>query len=205
MSRTYKGSNNDVILEAVRSCDLLDGATHTWLIEKTGISHGNMTKSLCYLANEVKLIYSWKHGKWIRYFATQEAREAAMPALEAFKEKLREIKLARAREHYARLKPEQLKKIHERRRLNHLKKMAARPPKVVKEKPAKVKAKAAKLPKPAKPVKPAADAPVRVARPVAGGPARMPGEPVITSDTRITIAPPPPERVYRTSTYAVMP
>lgn len=34
-----------------------------------------------------------------------------------------------------------------------------------------------------------------------GGPARMPGEPVITERTKVTIAPPPPQRLLRTNTY----
>ena len=33
------------------------------------------------------------------------------------------------------------------------------------------------------------------------GPAYLPGEPVITARTKYTIAPPPPARLYRTSTY----
>jgi hypothetical protein len=44
-----------------------------------------------------------------------------------------------------------------------------------------------------------------VNKPQAGGPARQPGEPIITASTRITIAPPPPDRLYRTNTFSVLP
>lgn len=38
-------------------------------------------------------------------------------------------------------------------------------------------------------------------KPQAGGPARLAGEPVITADTKFTIAPPPPAVLYRSNTF----
>jgi len=38
-------------------------------------------------------------------------------------------------------------------------------------------------------------------KPLPGGPARLPGEPVITKHTKITIAPPPPAVLYHSNTH----
>jgi len=37
---------------------------------------------------------------------------------------------------------------------------------------------------------------------ITGGPARLPGEPIITKDTKITIAAPPPAVLYRSNTHS---
>jgi len=39
-------------------------------------------------------------------------------------------------------------------------------------------------------------------RPLPGGPARLPGEPIITAQTKITIAPPPPAVLMRSNTFS---
>jgi hypothetical protein len=202
MKGTYNGSNNDRIRAAVRACDLPGGATHTWIAEQTGIPSKRVTHALCYLSNIKKLVVAWKHGKWMRYFPTQEALEAAMPALEAFKAEVKARQLMLAREKYARLDPEKIKAKNKRRSEARRQKLALtpKPPKEAKPKADKPKKQRTYKPGPqityAKPVS---------VKPQAGGPARMPGDPVITANTRITIAPPPPARLYRTTTYSVLP
>jgi hypothetical protein len=217
MSRTYKGSNNDRIYAAVHACDLPGGATHTWIAEQTGIPSQRVTHALCYLSSTMKLVVAWKHGKWMRYFATQEALEAAMPALDAFKAEVKARQLMLARAKYARLDPERLKAKNKRRSEARRKKLALMPKPPKPPKPPK----AVRPPREPKAAKPKADKPkkqraykpgpqITYAKPVsvkpqAGGPARMPGDPVITANTRITIAPPPPARLYRTTTFSVLP
>lgn len=205
MSRTYKNSGNSRIVAAIAACDLPGGATHSWLVEQTGISHLIVSKSLSYLAYQAKLIHAWRHGKWLRYFPTPEAMQAAMPALEEFKAELRARKLRLAREKYRRTDPEKLKAKAARRAEARRKKLALtpKPPKPPKE--AKPKASKPKKPRTYKPGPQITYAKPVTVKPQAGGPARLPGEPVITPNTRITIAPPPPARLYRTTTHSALP
>lgn len=41
-----------------------------------------------------------------------------------------------------------------------------------------------------------------IPKPVTGGPARLPGEPIITAQTKITIAPPPPAVLMHSNTFS---
>lgn len=204
----YEGSNNARILAAVRECTLPDGASTEWMAARVRISSINLSKSLCFLNRKQGLIFAWKFGACVRYFATAEAREAAQPLLDELKARHIAAKRERVRKYdraaYARMTPERKEMIRAAKAAHYL---AARPERAqVEPKPPKPP-KVAK-PKPAREAKPVReqglDAPVRIARPPAGGPARMPGDPVITSHTKFTYGPSTPSVLYRSNTHSVL-
>jgi HAMP domain-containing protein len=204
------------ISAALAACTDPLGATHGWLIEQTGADAGCL-KATVHRMVAAGEIFAIKRFKDSRYFLSADQRDAAAPAVLGFfaaldqqrrqrqLESQRRRDKARAKARYtprAKMAPEIAEAARAAERDRRQAKRPQKPPKP--PKPPKTAAPKPATPKVAKPPapKPAAkraNVTITVNRTRAWWDASA--EPVITSKTKVTIAPPPPY-AYRTNTHS---